>query len=151
GKFIMPDDPKLTAIYKDIEKHGRTLMMHDAEPNVAWGPPDPSDPSWSYYKENPQWFLYNRPGFPAKKEILDARDRVLVQNPKLPIAGVHLESMKKDIDELEKVMIRSQNFAIHTAALRNILMLVPPKRLIVFLTKYREGFLIEPVRDLTAT
>ena len=84
GKFIMPDDPKFEPIYKGIAKRGKTLMSHVAEPDVAWGPPDPSDPSWSYYQENPQWFLYNKAGFPAKKTILEARDHILGGNPILP-------------------------------------------------------------------
>ena len=44
GKFIMADDPKFDPIYKDIATHGKTLFSHQAEPDVAWGPPDPSDP-----------------------------------------------------------------------------------------------------------
>jgi len=49
GKYIMPDEPKFAPVYDTIQKHGKTLMSHVAEPNVAWGPPDPSDPSWPYY------------------------------------------------------------------------------------------------------
>jgi hypothetical protein len=56
GKFIMPDDPKFALVYEEIAKQGKTLMAHLAEPDVAWGPPDPSDPSWSYFQENAQWF-----------------------------------------------------------------------------------------------
>src|SRR5258708_18434853 len=55
GKYIMADDAKFQPIYQDIAAHGKTLLMRQAEPDVAWGPPDPSDPSWSYYQENPQW------------------------------------------------------------------------------------------------
>ena len=70
GKFVMPDDPAFDPIYEDIARHGKTLMAHVAEPDVAWGPPDPSDPSWTYYQENPQWFLYGKKGFPSKQQIL---------------------------------------------------------------------------------
>ena len=45
GKFIMADDPKFNPIYKDIAARGKTLLSHQAEPDVAWGPPDPSDPA----------------------------------------------------------------------------------------------------------
>lgn len=151
GKFIMPDDPKLEPIYQDIAKHGKTLMMHDAEPDVAWGPPDPSDPSWSYYKENPQWFLYNRSGFPSKKEILDARDRVLAQNPKLRVVGVHLGSMEKDLDGVGKVMDQYPNFAIDTAARMEYLMLAPTGKVRDFLTKYQDRVLYGTDLDLIAT
>jgi hypothetical protein len=40
GKYIMPDDPKFAPIYATIQKRGKTLMSHVAEPNVAWGPAD---------------------------------------------------------------------------------------------------------------
>ena len=151
GKFIMPDDPQLQPIYRDIAKHGKTLMMHDAEPDVAWGPPDPSDPSWSYYKENPQWFLYKRAGFPSKKEILDARDHVLAQNSKLRIVGVHLGSMEKDLDGVGRVMHRYPNFAIDTAARMEYLMLAPTEKVRAFLTKYQDRVLYGTDLDLIAT
>jgi hypothetical protein len=116
GKYIMPDDPKFAPIYASIQKHGKTLMSHVAEPNVAWGPPDPSDPSWPYYKENPQWLVGDKPGFPAKNTILEARDHILEQNPKLRMVGVHLGSMEKDLDGIASRFDRYPNFAIDTAA-----------------------------------
>ena len=151
GKFIMPDNPKFAAIYKDIAQHGKTLMMHVAEPDVAWGPPDPADPSWSYYRENPQWFLYNRPGFPSKKEILDARDRVLGENPKLRVVGVHLGSMEKDLDGVGRVLDRYPNFAIDTAARMEYLMLAPTEKVREFLLKYQDRILYGTDLDLLAT
>ena len=150
GKFIMPDDPKFAPIYQDIAKHGKTLMMHVAEPDVAWGPPDPSDPSWSYYKENPQWFLYKRIGFPSKKEILQARDRVLASNPNLRVVGVHLGSMERDLDGVGKVLDQYPNFAIDTAARMEYLMLAPTKKVRDFLIKYQDRVLYGTDLDLVA-
>ena len=45
---------------------------------------------YSYYKENPIWYMYNKPDAPKKKQILDARDHVLALNPKLRVVGAHL-------------------------------------------------------------
>jgi predicted TIM-barrel fold metal-dependent hydrolase len=151
GKFIMPDDAKFAPIYDDIAKHGKTLLMHVAEPDVAWGPPDPADPSWPYYKENPQWFLYNRRGFPSKKEILGARDRVLAQYPNLRIVGVHLGSMEKNLDGVGELMDRYPNFAIDTAARMEYLMLAPSDKVRAFLIKYQDRVLYGTDLDLTAT
>jgi predicted TIM-barrel fold metal-dependent hydrolase len=151
GKFIMPDDPKLAPIYSDIAKHGKTLLTHVAEPDVAWGPPDPSDPSWSYYQENPQWFLYGKPGFPAKKTILEARDHVLAANPKLRIVGVHLGSMEKNLDGIATRLDRYPNFAIDTAARMEYLMLASPEKVRAFLIKYQDRVLYGTDLDLLAT
>jgi predicted TIM-barrel fold metal-dependent hydrolase len=150
GKFIMPDDPKFGPIYKDIAQHSKTLMAHLAEPDVAWGPPDPSDPSWSYYQENPQWFLYKKPGFPSKEEILQARDRLLAENPDLRVVGVHLGSMEKSLDNVASHLDRYPNFAVDTAGRMEYLMMAPPEKIRAFLVKYQDRILYGTDLDLLA-
>jgi predicted TIM-barrel fold metal-dependent hydrolase len=150
GKYIMPDDPKFAPIYATIQKRGKTLMSHVAEPNVAWGPADPSDPSWSYYKENPQWLVGDKPGFPSKNTILEARDHILQQNPKLRMVGVHLGSMEKDLDGIAQRFDRYPNFAIDTAARMEYLMLMPPDKVRAFLIKYQDRVLYGTDLDFLA-
>jgi predicted TIM-barrel fold metal-dependent hydrolase len=125
--------------------------MHLAEPNVAWGPPDPSDPSWSYYKENPQWYHYNEAGFPSKQEILRARDHVLAENPELRVVGVHLGSMEKDLDAIAEHFDRYPNFAIDTAARMDYLMLAPREKVRSFFLNYQDRILYGTDLDLLAT
>ena len=141
GKFVFADDPKFEPIYKDIARHGKTLMAHQAEPDVAWGPPDPSDPSWSYYQENPQWFLYKKPGVPSKQQILQARDHVLAMNPSMRMVGVHLGSMEKDLDNIARHLDQYPNFAIDTAARMEYLMIAPREEVRAFLIKYQDRVL----------
>lgn len=141
GRFIMADNAKFEPIYEDIQKHGKTLMAHLAEPDVAWGPPDPADPSWSYYQENPQWFLYKRADFPSKQEILQARDHVLEMNPQLRMVGVHLGSMEKSLDDIAARFDRYPNFSIDTAARMEYLMMDPPEKVRAFLIKYQDRVL----------
>jgi len=150
GKFVMADDPKFEPIYQDIAQHGKTLMSHQAEPNVAWGPPDPSDPSWSYYQENPQWFLYQKPGFPSKQEILVARDHVLAQNPNLRMIGVHLGSMEKDLDGIAEHFKRYPNFAVDTAARMDYLMIAPRDKVRAFFIDNQDRILYGTDLDLLA-
>jgi predicted TIM-barrel fold metal-dependent hydrolase len=151
GKFILPDNPKFTPIYEEIAKRGKTLMSHVAEPDVAWGPPDPTDPSWSYYKENPQWYLGDKPGYPSKKAILEARDHILASNPKLRMVGVHLGSMEKDLDGIAQHLDRYPNFAVDTAARMDYLMEAPPEKVRAFLIKYQDRILYGTDLDLLAT
>lgn len=150
GKYILPDDPKFTPIYEEIARRGKTLMSHVAEPDVAWGPPDPSDPSWSYYKENPQWYLGDKPGYPSKKAILDARDHILASNPRLRMVGVHLGSMEKDLDGIAQRLDRYPNFAIDTAARMDYLMMAPTDKVRAFLIKYQDRILYGTDLDLLA-
>jgi hypothetical protein len=151
GNYIMADDPKFEPIYQDIAAHGKTLMTHQAEPDVAWGPPDPSDPSWSYYQENPQWYLGDKHGFPSKQSILAARDRVVERNPKLRVVGVHLGSMEKSLGDMAARLDKYPNFAIDMAARMEYLMLMPTDRVRDFLTKYQDRVLYGTDLDLLAT
>jgi predicted TIM-barrel fold metal-dependent hydrolase len=148
GQYIMADDPKFEPIYKDIASHGKTLMSHQAEPDVAWGPPDAADPSWSYYQENPQWYVANQPGFPSKQRILEARDHVLASNPKLRMVGVHLGSMERNLDNIANHLDKYPNFAIDTAARMDYLMLMPPEKVRAFLIKYQDRVLYGTDLDL---
>jgi predicted TIM-barrel fold metal-dependent hydrolase len=151
GKYILADDPKFEPIYQDIARHGKTLMSHQAEPDVAWGPPDPSDPSWSYYQENPQWYLGNKSGFPSKQAILEARDHVLASNPTLKMVGVHLGSMEKDLDNIAAHLDKYPNFAIDTAARMDYLMMAPTEKVRAFFIKYQDRVLYGTDLDLLAT
>jgi predicted TIM-barrel fold metal-dependent hydrolase len=151
GNFIMADDPKFEPIYQDIARHRKTLLTHQAEPDVAWGPADPSDPSWSYYQENPQWYVGGKPGFPSKQMILAARDRVLENNPNLRMVGVHLGSMEKSLDNIARHLDKYPNFAIDTAGRMEYLMLMPREQVRNFLIKYQDRTLYGTDLDLLAT
>jgi amidohydrolase family protein len=151
GKYIMADDPRFEPIYQDIAGHGKTLLTHQAEPDVAWGPPDPADPSWSYYQENPQWYVGDKPGFPSKQAILAARDHILENNPKLRVVGVHLGSMERSLQDIAKRLDRYPNFAIDTAARMEYLMLMPREQVRNFLIKYQDRVLYGTDLDVLAT
>ena len=138
GKYVLADDPKLEPIYRDIEKHNRTLVAHQAEPDEAWGPPNPNGLDYPYYKENPVWYMYKQPEAPKKRQILDARDHLLAQNPKLRVVGAHLGSMEDDLDGLAKRLDRYPNFAVDTAARVVHLVVMPSDKVRAFLIKYQD-------------
>jgi predicted TIM-barrel fold metal-dependent hydrolase len=139
GKYVLPDDPKLKPIYQDVSRQDKTLLAHLAEPDLAWEPLDvKKDPLARYYLENPQWHMLDKPSAPQKKTILDARDRVLEQNPDLRVVGVHLGSMEKDLDNLGRHLDKYPNFAVDTAARMEYLMFGDREKVRTFLLKYQD-------------
>lgn len=141
GQFVMPDDPALTPIYRDIAAHGKTLIAHLAEPTSCWLPPDPASPDYDYYNEHPEWYMYRQKGYPSKQTILAARDHMLAENPKLRVVGAHLGSMELDVDEIARRFDRYPNFAVDTAARVPYLMLQPRSKVRKFLIKYQDRVL----------
>jgi predicted TIM-barrel fold metal-dependent hydrolase len=116
GAYLLPDNPALLPIYESIQKAGKTLVAHLAEPNGAWMPLDAGNPELEYYSKNPQWHMLGRSGAPTKDDILTARDRVLARFPKLRVVGCHLGSNEDDLNQLAMRLQRYPNFAVDTAA-----------------------------------
>ncbi len=141
GKYVMPDDPVFEPIYRDIAAHNKTMIAHLAEPDTCWEPLSeigPANPDYEYYKENPQWHMYGKPGAPSKAEILAARDHLLEMNPHLRVVGAHLGSMETNVDEIAKRFDRYPNFAVDTAARVHYLMAQPRAKVRAFLIKYQD-------------
>jgi hypothetical protein len=154
GRYVLADDPAFEPIYRDIESHNRTLIAHQAEPDEAWEAPNPNRLDYSYYKDNPIWYMYNKPYAPRKQQILDARDHLLALNPKLRVVGAHLGSMEDDLDGLGKGLDRYPNFAVDTAARVVHLVVMPSDRVRTFILKYQDrivyGTDLEFLKDQTS-
>ena len=138
GNYILPDNPVFAPIYKDIADHHKTLIAHVADPSSSWAPMDPASPDYSYYKDNPVWYMHDKPNPASKEQILQARDHVLEQNPNLRVVGAHLGSMEADFHQLAQHLDRYPNFAVDTAARMPYMMLQPRADIIAFITKYQD-------------
>lgn len=136
--YILPDDPALVPIYRDIAAHHKTMLMHIADPDAAWLPRTTKSLDARYYVEHPEWYMYRIRGSPTKNQILNARDHVLDQNPDLKIVGAHLGSMEGDFPRLAADLDRHPNFAVDLAARMPYIMMLPRKQAIAFLTKYQD-------------
>ena len=141
GRYLMPDDPVFDSIYEEIAAHGRTVVAHLAEPDSCWQALKADNPDYGYYKEHPEEYAYLHPEWPAKAEILKARDHVLEKHPKLRVVGAHLGSMEVDVDEIAKRFDRYPNFAVDTAARVVYLTLEPREKVRAFLIKYQDRVL----------
>ena len=141
GKYVLVDDPRLAPIFKDIAAQHKTLIAHQAEPDVAWGPADPKALDNSYYAEHPEWNMQNIPDAPKKATILASRDHLLALNPDLRVIGAHLGSMEANVDDVAQRLDRYPNFAIDTAARVPHLTLQSSAKVRAFLIKYQDRVL----------
>jgi predicted TIM-barrel fold metal-dependent hydrolase len=147
GNFIQPDDPVFAPIYKDIAAHQKTMIAHVADPSSAWEPENPASPDYSYYKENPIWYMYDKPHPARREQILAARDQVLAQNGDLRMVGAHLGSMEADFNQLAEHLDRYPNFAVDLAARMPYLMLEPRDRITAFILKYQDRLIYATDND----
>jgi predicted TIM-barrel fold metal-dependent hydrolase len=141
GQYLMPDSPVLMPVYEAIQKAGRTLIAHLAEPDGAWLPIDDKNPEIGYYKSNPQWHMSSEPGAPNKESILAARDRIMSTYPKLRLVGCHLGSNEENLARLGKRFDTLPNFAVDVAARVRYLAAADRATVRELLTKYQDRIL----------
>jgi predicted TIM-barrel fold metal-dependent hydrolase len=141
GAYLLPDDRALLPIYEAIERAGRTLVAHLAEPDGAWLPLDSKNPELTYYSNNPQWHMFGKAGAPVKNDILTARDRFLARYPKLRVVGCHLGSDEDDLKRLAKRLDAYPNFAVDTAARVRYFARGDREQVRQFLTHYQDRIL----------
>lgn len=141
GEFLLPDNPVFSPILEHIAAQNKTLFAHIAEPTEAWQPLDPKSSSYSYFKENPVYHMYQHPGSPSKEAILAARDHLLAMHPKLRVVGCHLGSMEDDVDQIAHCLDKYPNFAVDTAARVRYLMAQPREKVRAFFLKYPDRVL----------
>jgi predicted TIM-barrel fold metal-dependent hydrolase len=116
GEYLLPDHSALLPIYEHIQRSGKTLICHLAEPDGAWLPLDEKNTEANYLKNNPKWHMYGQADAPSKDAILAARDRVIARFPKLRVIGCHLGSNEEHLDQLAKRLDRFPNFSVDVAS-----------------------------------
>lgn len=137
GSPLMIDDPIFEPVFAHLEKQGRPLLMHIAEPLACWLPPVEGDPHSAYYVRNPQWHMYGRADVPSHADLMAARDHVVQRHPGLRVIGAHLGSMEYDLNEIAARFDRYPNFAVDTAGrTRDLAYYADAESARAFLTRY---------------
>jgi hypothetical protein len=141
GAYLLPDHPALSPVFELIQKSGKTLIAHLAEPDGAWLPLDNHNAEIGYYSKHPEWSMYGRAGVPAKETILEARDHLLERHPKLRVVGCHLGSDEEHWNRLAKRLDTYPNFAVDVAARVRYFVRGNHEEARQFLTKYQDRIL----------
>lgn len=116
GDFMQIDHPLLTPVFEHLEREGRPVLMHLAEPLACWLPLDPESPHYGYYKSHPQWHMHGRDDHPSHQDIITAWDRMLERHRDLRVIGAHFGSQEYDVEVIAQRMDRFPNYAVDTSA-----------------------------------
>jgi len=151
GEYLLPDNPALLPIYEAVQKAGKTLIGHLAEPDGAWLPLDAANTEAGYLKSHPEWHMLGHPEAPSKDTILAARDRIIARHPKLRVIGCHLGSNEEDLNRLAKRLDALPNFVVDVASRVRYLMAGDRETTRQFVLKYQDRLLYATDFTLPAT
>lgn len=104
GKYVMIDNRAFDPIFTYLEQNKIPVMGHLGEPKDCWLPMNEMiDPgAVSYFKDNPQYYMFLHPDAPSYDDQINARDKILSKYPGLEFIGAHLASLEWSFDELAK-------------------------------------------------
>lgn len=116
--LVMIDDPKFDPIFRMLAGRKIPVMGHLGEPKNCWLPLDKmtTNNDRNYFRQHPQYHMYQHPDFPSYEDQIAARDRLLEKNPDLIFVGAHLGSLEWDVDALAETLDRFPNMAVDMAA-----------------------------------
>jgi predicted TIM-barrel fold metal-dependent hydrolase len=145
GSWFLVDDPLLTPIIAHIAKRGKALISHIAEPITCWQSLDGYDDRHHhaiYYRENPQWHMYGKPGVMSYETLIASRDNLLKRHPDLMHVGAHIGSMEHDLKEVGKRFDQFPKFHVDTAARLGDLLRHDQQEVRDFCIKYQDRILM---------
>ena len=118
GRYVMPDDPRLEPLFAALERDHVVLLGHQAEPLNCWLPFEKMTvrSDRDYFREHPQYYMYQHPEMPSHDSILAARDRMLNAHPALRFDAVHLASLEWDVDRIAAFLDRFPGANVDLAA-----------------------------------
>jgi hypothetical protein len=118
GQLVMIDDPKFDAVFEFIRRRNKVLIGHLGEPRNCWLPLEQMTVNGDkeYFREHPQYYMYQHPEMPTYEEQMAARDRMLDRNPQIKFMGAHLASLEWSVDKLAAFLERYPNAVVDLAA-----------------------------------
>jgi predicted TIM-barrel fold metal-dependent hydrolase len=118
GRYVMVDHPALAPVFAYLEKEGIPLVAHLGEPRNCWLPYDEitMGNDLSYYREHPEYHMYQHPDAPSYEEQIAARDHLLDAYPRLKVTGAHIGSLEWNLDEVARRFDKYPNFTVDLSA-----------------------------------
>ncbi len=116
GRLLAVDDPRLDPIWARAGALGIPVSIHTSDPKAFFEPLNPQNERWEELSEAPDWSFADAERFPRRKELLDARNRVLAKHPKTNFILVHFGNNPEDIDDIDKLLDTYPNAYVDVAA-----------------------------------
>ena len=116
GELIKIDDPKLDPVWKRCGELDMPVSMHVADPKAFWLPYDENNERWIELKDHKSWWFGDPAKYPAREELLNARNRVIARHRGTTFVCVHFGNNPEDIDWIDRALDDHPNMMVDIAA-----------------------------------
>ncbi len=108
GKYLLPDDPKMDAIYEMCAKYHRPIVIHTADPAAFFTPLDKNNERWHELNQHPDWLFYGK-DFPKYEDLLAALIHAVAKHSHTTFIGAHLCNSAEDLPRLAEWLDKYPN------------------------------------------
>jgi len=136
GPLVKVDDPRFDPMWDAAGQLNLPVFIHTSDPDAFFTPVDRFNERWEELGHHPDWSFYGK-DYPAKAELLAARNRVISRHPKTTFVGLHIANHPENLDEVSGWLDEFPNLHVETAARLGELGR-QPRRARAFFEKYQD-------------
>src|SRR5699024_8018828 len=137
GSLIPVDDPRFDPVWAKAGELGVPVAIHTGDPKAFFEEPTPENERWAELKLAPRWSFYGEE-FPSRKELLDARNRVVARHPETTFILLHFGGNPENLEYVDELLQTYPNVFIDVAARVAEIGRHPPKKVREFFGKYQD-------------
>jgi len=115
GTLLAIDDPRWGPIWAVCGELRLPIIMHTADPGAFFEPITPANERFFELNVHPNW-SFSGAGFPSRKSLHEARNRVIAQNPQTTFIAAHFGNDGENLEELSQWMTMYPNLVIEFAS-----------------------------------
>lgn len=140
GKLLTVDDPRLDPIWKKAGELGILVGIHTSDPKAFFEPSGQENERNKELSHAPNWSFHG-PQFPERKELLDARDRLIARHPDTTFMLLHFANNPEDIEYVDQLLTQHKNIVVDVAARIGEIGRHDPKRVHEIFTQHQNRIL----------
>ena len=111
GELVKVDDPRIDPIWAKAGELGIPIMIHVSDPKAFFTPVDRHNERYDELHDNPEWAFVGQ-DYPAKEDILAARNRVIARHPNTVFIGAHMGNLPEDLGRVGMWLEQYPNFYV---------------------------------------
>ncbi len=115
GPLVKIDDPRFDPMWETCGGLGMPVAIHTSDPDAFFLPTDRVNERIEELGNHPDWSFHGQ-DFPAKRELLEARNRVFARHPKTRFVALHVANHPEDLSDVASVLDRFPNVDVDIAA-----------------------------------
>ena len=115
GRLVKIDDPRFDPMWEAAGGLGMPVEIHTGDPAAFFTPIDRFNERYEELQNHPDWSFYGK-DFPPKRELLEARNRVIARHPKTTFIGLHVANMPEDLALVGQWLDQYRNLNVEIGA-----------------------------------